>query len=91
MPQGFRDSIPPVLAATADLAVLRFHGHSTKWDSKDIYERFGYRYTDDELAAWAPRVAALARDADQTHVLFNNCYRDYAQTNAQQLADLLEI
>ena len=32
---------------------------------------------------------ALARDAEQTHVLFNNCYRDYAQTNATQFADLL--
>ncbi len=89
MPQGHRDSIPPVLAATTDLAVVRMHGHSAKWDSKDIQERFGYRYTDDELAAWAPRVAALARDADNTHVAFNNCYRDYAQTNAQQLAGLL--
>src|SRR5246127_36379 len=31
MPQGHRDSIPPVLAATApDLGVLRLHGHSDK-------------------------------------------------------------
>jgi uncharacterized protein YecE (DUF72 family) len=89
MPQGHRDSIPPVLAATADLAVVRLHGHSDKWDSKDVHERFGYRYTDDELKEWAPKVAALARDAEDTHVLFNNCYRDYAQANAGQLAALL--
>jgi uncharacterized protein YecE (DUF72 family) len=90
MPQGHRDSIPPVLAATSDLAVVRLHGHSEKWDSKDIHERFGYRYTDRELNEWAPRIAALARDAQDTHVLFNNCYRDYAQANARQLADLLK-
>jgi uncharacterized protein YecE (DUF72 family) len=90
MPQGHRDSIPPVLAATSDLAVVRLHGHSEKWDSKDIHERFGYRYTDGELNEWAPRIAALARDAEDTHVLFNNCYRDYAQANARQLADLLK-
>ena len=90
MPQGHRDSIPPVLAATSDLAVVRLHGHSEKWDSKDIHERFGYRYTDGELNEWAPRIAALARDAQDTHVLFNNCYRDYAQANARQLADLLK-
>ena len=89
MPQGHRDSIPPVLAATADLAVVRMHGHSKKWDSKDIHERFGYRYAGRELAAWAGKVASLARDADTTHVLFNNCYSDYAQVNARQLADLL--
>jgi uncharacterized protein YecE (DUF72 family) len=90
MPQGHRDSIPPVLAATAPgLAVVRLHGHSDKWDSKDIHERFGYRYTGAELEEWAAKVRALARDAGQTHVLFNNCYRDYAQANAQQLAALL--
>jgi uncharacterized protein YecE (DUF72 family) len=91
MPQGHRDSIPPVVAATAPgLAVVRMHGHSDKWDSKDIHERFGYRYTEQELAGWAPKIAALARDADDTHVLFNNCYRDYAQVNAQELAGLLK-
>ena len=90
MPQGHRDSIPPVLAATSDLAVVRLHGHSRKWDSKDIHERFGYRYTEDELNEWAPRIAGLARDAQETHVLFNNCYRDYAQANARQLAGLLK-
>ena len=89
MPQGYRDSIPPVLAATSDLAVMRLHGHSDKWDSKDIHERFGYRYSHQELAGWAPKIAALADQADDTHVLFNNCYRDYAQVNAQQLEDLL--
>jgi uncharacterized protein YecE (DUF72 family) len=89
MPQGHRDSIPPVLAATADLAVVRLHGHSDKWDSKDIHERFGYRYADDELQEWASKVTALAGDADDTHVLFNNCYRDYAQVNAQFLQRLL--
>jgi uncharacterized protein YecE (DUF72 family) len=34
-------------------------------------------------------VAALASDVEQTHVLFNNCYRNYAQVNAQRLAELL--
>ena len=92
MPQGHRDSIPPLLAVTAPgLAVVRMHGHSDKWESKDIHERFGYRYTDRELKEWAPRVAALARDAEDTHVLFNNCYRDYAQANAQQLAALMKV
>jgi len=65
------------------------HGHSGKWDSKDIHERFGYRYTETELTEWAPKVAAVAEDARETHVLFNNCDRDYAQVNAQRLAELL--
>jgi len=91
MPQGYPTSIPPVLAATADLTVVRMHGHSDKWTSKDIHERFGYRYSENELREWAPRISELADSAASTHVLFNNCYSDYAQVNARQLADLLNI
>jgi uncharacterized protein YecE (DUF72 family) len=87
MPQGYPSSIPPVLAVTSDLAVVRMHGHSDKWDSKDIYERFGYEYSPKELAEWAPKIRDLADRADTTHVLFNNCYSNYAQVNARQLAD----
>ncbi|MDG4809892.1 DUF72 domain-containing protein [Micromonospora sp. WMMD1120] len=90
MPQGHRSSLPPVLAATADLAVMRFHGHSDKWTSKDIHEKFGYHYSKRELADWAPKLRELADEAGQTHVLMNNCYRDYAQTNAATLAGLLD-
>ncbi|MBV9853536.1 MAG: DUF72 domain-containing protein [Streptosporangiaceae bacterium] len=89
MPQGYPSSIPPVLAATTDLAVVRLHGHSGKWDSKDIYERFAYLYSDDELKEWASKIRALAGDAEVTHVLLNNCCGDHAQVNARQLADLL--
>jgi len=91
MPQGYSSSIPPVLAATADLALVRMHGHSSKWESKDIYERFGYEYSAGELESWAPRIRDLASGASTTHVLFNNCYRNYAQVNAQQLASDLGL
>jgi uncharacterized protein YecE (DUF72 family) len=89
MPQGHKSSIPPVLAATAELALLRFHGHSDKWTSKDIYEKFGYRYSDKELRGWAPKVKKLASEAGETHVLMNNCYSDYAVRNAEDLQALL--
>ena len=89
MPQGYPSSVPPVLAATSDLALVRMHGHSSKWDSKDIYERFGYEYSSSELASWAPRIRELASRASTTHVLFNNCYRNYAQVNAEELAGLV--
>lgn len=90
MPQGYRSSVPPVVVSTSDLAVVRFHGHSEKWQSKDIHQRFGYLYSEDELRRWAPKVEQLAEQARQVHVLLNNCYRHYAQTNARQLADLLD-
>jgi uncharacterized protein YecE (DUF72 family) len=89
MPQGYKSSIPPVVAATADLAVVRFHGHSDKWTSKDIHEKFGYDYSRAELAEWAPKLKELAAEAQQTQILMNNCYSDYAQKNASTLIDLL--
>src|ERR1700728_4574790 len=76
MPQGYPSSIPPVLAATSDLAVVRMHGRSDKWESKDIQERFRYRYTEDELGEWAPKIRELADRAEVTHVVFNDCYSD---------------
>ena len=90
MPQGHPSSVPPVVAATtSDLSVVRFHGHSDKWNSRDIYERFGYLYDENELASWAPRLRELSTQSRETHVLLNNCYRNYAQVNARQLAQLV--
>jgi uncharacterized protein YecE (DUF72 family) len=62
------------------------HGHSGTWDSRDIHERFGYRYTGAGLTEWAPRVRALAEDTALTHGLFNICYRGNAQANAHHRA-----
>lgn len=91
MPQGHRSSIPPVLEATSDqLALVRFHGHSERWTSKDIHEKFGYEYSTKELREWAPKLRGLAEQTRRTHVLMNNCYSDYAQRNAAQLIDLLQ-
>jgi len=90
MPQGFRSSMPPVVAATSDLALLRFHGHNDKeWQSKSVSKRFRYHYSNEELEQWVPRVAKLNDEADRTHILMNNCYRDYATTNAADLSGLL--
>jgi len=90
MPQGHKSSVPPIVEATADIAVIRFHGHSDKWTSKDIHEKFGYKYSKRELEEWAPKLAGLADQAERTQVYFNNCYSNYAQTNASTLIELLE-
>jgi uncharacterized protein YecE (DUF72 family) len=56
---------------------------------ENISEKYGYRYSPGELSEWAAKIRGLAADADTTHVLFNNCYSNYAHVNAQQLADQL--
>ena len=92
-PQGFKSSVPPVIFPTNDeLAVLRFHGRNKdNWEKKDIppSERFRYLYDEDELADWTPKIAAIAKQAKQTHVVYNNCYSNYGTTNAREAARLL--
>ena len=90
MPQGFVSSIPPVTAVTSDLAVVRFHGrNAADWESGSVQKRFKYRYSEDELNEWVPKIQRMAGEAKTTHILMNNCYQDYAQQNARELVDLL--
>lgn len=91
-PQGFPSSIPPVAAATADLAVVRFHGRNAEaWQGTGLSaaERFNYRYSLDELKEWVPKIRDLAAETDEVHVLYNNCFADHAVTNAREMARLL--
>ena len=94
MPQGFDSSLPPVALATSrSLAVVRFHGRNREaWEkkTKTAAERFDYDYSKRELQTWVPKIESLAEEARETHVVMNNCYRDYAVNNARQLASLLE-
>jgi uncharacterized protein YecE (DUF72 family) len=70
------------------------HGQNRdNWERKGITtaERFRYLYSEEELQTWAPRIEQLASTARETHVVFNNCYRDYGVRNAAQLAALLQV
>jgi uncharacterized protein YecE (DUF72 family) len=94
MPQGFDSSLPPIAATTAkDLSMIRFHGRNTEtWNMKSetATPRFRYEYSRDELLEWVPRIRGIAAETRETHVLMNNCYRDFAVNNARDLSDLLE-
>ena len=95
MPQGFDSSMPALAAATtSDLSVVRFHGRNTKaWNVKSdtASERFRYDYPKDELEEWVPKIRELSSETRETHVLMNNCYRDFAVRNAQELGTLLDV
>jgi len=92
-PAGFASSVPPVVATTADLAVVRFHGRNAEtWEGPvpSAAERFRYRYDTPELREWVPKVRELAASAREVHLLMNNCYRDYGVDNAAELVTLLQ-
>jgi uncharacterized protein YecE (DUF72 family) len=85
--------LPRLFASTSeDLAVIRFHGRSdSTWNetTRSAAERFKYLYSADELEELARPVVELAQEVRETHLLMNNCYRDYAVRNAAELRDLL--
>lgn len=91
-PQGLPNSLPPVTAVTAPVAVVRFHGRNREMWSKrgaTVAERFNYLYSPDELREWVRPVERLAYEAEEVHLLFNNCYEDKAVRNARELMQML--
>ena len=74
------EGLPPVLATSSDVAVVRLYGPEGEW---------GARYPQEDVAAWAPRVLRLAESAREVHVLFANTVRDHAVSNAGELLAVL--
>lgn len=94
-PQGFKSSLPLVVPTfgTEPVGVMRLHGHNKEnWEKKGITAaaRFRYLYSEEELRELAGKVRELAQQAQEIHVLFNNCYADYAVRNGGQMQKLLE-
>ena len=85
--------IPRLFALTTpDLFVVRFHGRSDgtwKGGARTAAERFRYLYSEAELRELARPIAEVAHDARESHLLMNNCYRDYGVRNAAQLRALM--
>ena len=84
--------MPPIDAVTNDrLAYMRLHGRNTEGylRGKTVAERFGWRYSDEELDEVARRARGLAEQAGEVHVLFNNNRGDDAPTAARRFAVLM--
>ena len=93
-PQGVANTIPSVWEVTNPaLSVVRLHGrnHGT-WNRKGLKtssERFDYDYNEEELRQIAGEIKRVAREAETTHVLFNNNYQDQGQRGARVLNGIL--
>jgi uncharacterized protein YecE (DUF72 family) len=89
--QGTPASAPPIVAATAPLGIVRFHGRSTAWAARgnEVRDKYNYLYSERELADWTPKVARLAEQTSEVHLLMNNCVEDKGVVNARDIARLL--
>jgi uncharacterized protein YecE (DUF72 family) len=92
-PQGFKSSVPPVVEATSEIAIVRFHGRNAKsWDkpSGAASGRFNYLYSENELKEWVPKIKNLAAKSMHLHVVFNNCNDVKPVINARTMGLLLD-
>jgi uncharacterized protein YecE (DUF72 family) len=84
--------VPPVVAATADLAIVRLHGRGVPdptWRGPQDWVRQQYRYRAEELSPWVAAVGELAASAHNVHVLFANAWHDAAVTGAEMFRSLV--
>jgi uncharacterized protein YecE (DUF72 family) len=90
------NAVPRVGAVTGPAAVLRLHGRNAQgWlkqlrgEEPTVREKYDYLYTEDELRELVPEVQALADEAEQVFVSFNNNNRDFPVRNALMMKRLL--
>jgi len=76
--------LPPTLRVTAKTAYVRWHGHG-----KDPW--YDYRYSDEELKVWVPKVQEVAARADEVFGFWNNHYHGYAPENCLQVLEMLGV
>ena len=93
-PPGMKSSLPATPVVTSRrLAIVRLHGRREEtWEQRNeiTSERYRYLYDESELSEWVQPVLEVAAQTPETHVIFNNCYGNYAPTNAIEFSALLE-
>ncbi|MEO5678213.1 MAG: DUF72 domain-containing protein [Acidimicrobiales bacterium] len=78
------DRSEPLVAATADLAVVRFLGRRPgRWS-------WPWRYDEAALAGWLPTLERLAEGCREVHCLFANTHADDAVNGALALRSLVD-
>jgi uncharacterized protein YecE (DUF72 family) len=75
-PRSEAKNVPlTVVAATAPLAYVRFHGRNAgTWNARggSAAERFDHLYTEEELREWVEPLRELAGRSEQAYAFFNN-------------------
>lgn len=76
--------LPPDVQITADFAYVRWHGHGTApW--------FNFRYKDEQLQEWVPKINEIGRQTKETYGFFNNHFHGYAPENCLRIMEMLGI
>jgi uncharacterized protein YecE (DUF72 family) len=89
-------AVPRVPAVTASVAVMRLHGRHAagflrqlRGEGPAVREKYDYLYQDHELRHLVPEIEALAREAEEVFIAFNNNNRNYPVVNALMMKRVL--
>jgi len=73
--------LPSEMVFTANFSYIRWHGRGERpW--------FNYRYSEEELKKWAPKVKEAAEKTNKVYGYFNNHFHAYAPENCLQLLEM---
>lgn len=76
--------LPPELHFTSNFAYFRWHGRGTRpW--------YNYRYRDEELEPWIPKIKEAKGKVEKVYGYFNNHYHGYAVENCLQVLEMLDV
>jgi uncharacterized protein YecE (DUF72 family) len=74
--------LPPDTIVTSDTAMVRWHGRGTKpW--------YNYRYSDDELESWKPKLREISGSVSKVYGYFNNHFHGFAVENSLKTLAML--
>lgn len=76
--------LPPDVRFTSSFAYFRWHG-------KGVRPWYDYRYGEEELKPWVPKVKEAAEKVKTLYGYFNNHYHGYAVENCLQVLEMLGI
>jgi uncharacterized protein YecE (DUF72 family) len=76
--------LPPEVHVTSDIGYIRWHGHGDRpW--------YDYRYPQQQLQEWTPRIRTVQENTKKTFGIFNNHFHGYAPENCLQTMEMLGI
>lgn len=74
--------LPPEIHITSDIAYFRWHGRGENpW--------FNYRFSEEELKPWIPKIKAASKKVRNVYGYFNNHFHGYAPENCLQVLEML--
>jgi uncharacterized protein YecE (DUF72 family) len=92
VPPGFDSSLPPLAVATADIAVVRFHGRNADAWQRDVDtgdDRFASEYRLTDFTPWVARLEKLAAAKHPVHAIVTTKGNEGAARNARLLVRAL--